>query len=57
MVVRANTKSPEELREAYVKFMQDQIPVLGTILNDWKMDTGKSRAYSRYHTHYRPRPA
>jgi polysaccharide biosynthesis transport protein len=57
MVVRANTKSPEELREAYVKFMQDQIPVLGTILNDWKMDTGKARAYSRYHTHYRPRPA
>jgi capsular exopolysaccharide synthesis family protein len=57
MVVRANTKSPEELREAYVKFMQDQIPVLGTILNDWKMDISKSRAYSRYHTHYRPRPA
>src|SRR5579863_4223019 len=57
MVVRADTKSPEELREAYVKFMQDQIPVLGTILNDWKMDTSKARAYSRYHTHYRPRPA
>src|SRR5579864_6353062 len=57
MVVRANTKSPEELRDAYVKFMQDQIPVLGTILNDWKMDTSQSRAYSRYHTHYRPRPA
>jgi hypothetical protein len=31
--------------------------VLGTILNDWKMDTSKARAYSRYHTHYRPRPA
>ncbi|HTD42636.1 MAG TPA: polysaccharide biosynthesis tyrosine autokinase [Bryobacteraceae bacterium] len=57
MVVRANTKSPEELRDAYVKFIQDQIPVLGTILNDWKMDTSKARAYSRYHTHYRPRPA
>jgi hypothetical protein len=37
--------------------MQDHIPVLGTILNDWKMDTSQSRAYSRYHTHYRPRPA
>jgi len=57
MVVRANTKSPEELRDAYVKFMQDQIPVLGTILNDWKMDTSQTRAYGRYHTHYRPRPA
>ncbi|HEV2201977.1 MAG TPA: polysaccharide biosynthesis tyrosine autokinase [Bryobacteraceae bacterium] len=57
MVVRANTKGPEELRDAYLKFMQDQTPVLGTILNDWKMDPSQSRAYSRYHNHYHPRPA
>lgn len=57
MVVRANTKSREELREAYLKFMRDQIPVVGTILNDWKMDSSQSRAYGRYHNHYRQQSA
>jgi Mrp family chromosome partitioning ATPase len=57
MVVRANTKSRGDLRDAYLKFIQDQTPVLGTILNDWKMDPSQTRAYDRYHNHYRTRPA
>jgi capsular exopolysaccharide synthesis family protein len=52
MVVRANTRSHEELRSAYSRMQQDQVPVLGTILNDWKMDVDQSRAYGRYRDHY-----
>jgi succinoglycan biosynthesis transport protein ExoP len=57
LVVRANTKSREELKSAHLKLVQDQIPVLGTILNDWKMDPSQTRAYGRYYNHYRPQPA
>jgi capsular exopolysaccharide synthesis family protein len=57
VVVRANTKSREELRSAYLQFAQDQIPVLGTILNDWKMVSAKIRAYKRYQGHYTDRTA
>jgi receptor protein-tyrosine kinase len=53
LVVRANTKSPEELKAAHLKLVQDQIPVVGTILNDWRMDPNQTRAYGRYYTHYR----
>ncbi len=53
LVVRANTKSREELKAAHLKLVQDQIPVVGTILNDWKMDPSQIRAYSRYYNHYR----
>jgi len=56
MVVRANTKSREELQTAYQKLVQDQIPVLGTILNDWKMDPAQARSYGRYHRQYQERP-
>jgi capsular exopolysaccharide synthesis family protein len=52
MVVRANTRSQEELRATYGKLRQDQIPVLGTILNDWRMDPNQTRAYGRYRDHY-----
>jgi capsular exopolysaccharide synthesis family protein len=57
LVVRANTKSREELKAAHLKLVQDQIPVLGTILNDWKMDPNQIRAYGRYYNHYRPQSA
>jgi polysaccharide biosynthesis transport protein len=52
MVVRSNTKSREELQAAYMRFVQDQIPVLGTILNDWSMDAGQCRSYKRYYHDY-----
>jgi capsular exopolysaccharide synthesis family protein len=55
MVVRANTNSREDLRSAYQKLMQDQIPVLGTILNDWKMNADQARYYGRYQ-HYHEQP-
>ena len=52
MVVRANKRSAEELRATYGRLREDQIPVLGTILNDWKMDPNQTRAYARYRDHY-----
>ncbi len=52
MVVRANTRSREELQAAYQQLMQDQIPLLGTILNDWKMDSNLARTYGRYYRRY-----
>jgi capsular exopolysaccharide synthesis family protein len=48
MVVRANTRSPQELRTAYSRLMADQIPVLGTILNGWEASAQESREYSSY---------
>jgi len=48
MVVRANTSDRDKLSGAYRQLMQDQVPVMGTILNDWKMETKQTRAYSRY---------
>jgi len=57
MVVRANRISREELRSAYLQFAQDQIPILGTILNDWKMASRDVRTYKRYQDHYGPRTA
>jgi succinoglycan biosynthesis transport protein ExoP len=57
VVVRANTRSREELRSAYLQFAQDQIPVLGTILNDWKMVSSKIRAYKRYQGHHEDQTA
>jgi capsular exopolysaccharide synthesis family protein len=55
MVVRANTRSREELKAAYQQLVQDRIHVLGTILNDWKIDPAQARAYGRYQSHYGPR--
>jgi Mrp family chromosome partitioning ATPase len=52
MVVRANTRSREELRAAYQTLTEDGSPVLGTILNDWRVGRTQARAYSRYYSHY-----
>jgi succinoglycan biosynthesis transport protein ExoP len=52
MVIRANTKTREELTAAYQQLVQDRIHVLGTILNDWKIDPAQARAYGRYYAHY-----
>jgi len=56
IVVRANTKSREELKSAYVRLMQDQIQILGTILNGWRSDPSKTRAYRDYNYNQRPAP-
>jgi polysaccharide biosynthesis transport protein len=56
MVVRSNTKTTEELNAAYQKLSQDQIPMVGMVLNDWKMDSSQARAYGRYYGRYRGQP-
>jgi len=56
MVVRSNTKTTEELKAACQKFSQDQIPMLGMVLNDWKMNSSRARAYGRYYGRYRDQP-
>lgn len=52
MVVRANTRSHDEVKTACERLRQDQIPVLGSILNDWRMGPQHTRAYGRYRDHY-----
>jgi len=52
MVVRADSTRGEDLRATYMRLMQDQIPVIGTILNKWKMDASQHRAYGRYYANY-----
>jgi capsular exopolysaccharide synthesis family protein len=56
MVVRSNTKTTEELKAACQKFSQDQIPMLGMVLNDWKMNSSRAREYGRYYGRYRDQP-
>jgi Mrp family chromosome partitioning ATPase len=53
IVVRSNTKTAEELKATYQKLSQDRIPMLGMVLNDWKMDPNRARAYGRYYGRYR----
>jgi succinoglycan biosynthesis transport protein ExoP len=57
MVVRANKWRRDELSAVYQTLMQDQIPLLGTILNDWKMDSGQARVYERHYGEYSSRSA
>jgi len=52
MVIRANTRSQEELKAVCERLQHDQIPILGTILNDWRMNSDQTRAYGRYRDHY-----
>jgi len=56
IVIRANTKSREELKSAYARLMQDQIQILGTILNGWRSDPSKIRAYRDYNYNRQPAP-
>lgn len=55
MVVRANTNSRDDVKAAYHQLLQDQIRVLGTILNDWKVDRSQARSYTRYYQNYERR--
>ena len=55
LVVRANRIRREDLSAAYLQLAQDNIPVVGMILNDWKMASSDVRAYKRYQKS--PRPA
>ena len=56
IVVRANRTSRNELKTTCLRFVQDDIPILGTILNDWRIDKGEHRAYGEHYRRYdRPR--
>ena len=50
IVVRANRTSRQSLKEAHQRLIQDQIPVLGTILNNW---TDAERSWRSYRDYYR----
>ena len=52
MVARANTTRREELRAAYQRLVQDKVRVLGTILNDWKIDPDQARVCARQYEYY-----
>lgn len=49
LVVRANRTARETLRAACLRLMQDGIPILGTVLNDWTFDDAHRRGYSDYY--------
>jgi polysaccharide biosynthesis transport protein len=56
IVVRANRSSRNELKSTYLRFVQDDIPILGTILNDWRIEKGEHPAYGEHYRRYdRPR--
>lgn len=53
LVVRANKTCRETLRTACARLVQDGIPILGTVLNDWSFDDSHRRSYSDYYR-YKP---
>ena len=56
IVVRANRVNRNDLKRTCLRFVQDGIPVLGTILNDWRINKSEHRAYGQHYRHYyRPR--
>ena len=51
LVARANRTSRDQLRSTCIRFLQDSTPILGTILNDLKMD---GAGYMKYYHGIRP---
>jgi capsular exopolysaccharide synthesis family protein len=54
MVVRANTRTSNELRSVYARLIEDQIRVVGTILNGWEATPHESREYGAFYYRYQP---
>ena len=52
LVVRANRARTDALRATCMRLLQDGIPVLGTILNDCRLDGSNLRTYNQYYRHY-----
>lgn len=52
LVVRANKTTPEELATGFQRLVEDQTPVIGTILNDWNPRTGGLYAYGTAYGRY-----
>jgi succinoglycan biosynthesis transport protein ExoP len=56
IVVRSNRTDRNELKTTCMRFVQDDIPILGTILNDWRINKGAHKAYGEHYRRYnRPR--
>lgn len=52
VVARANRTSRETLRATCSRLLQDGIPVLGTVLNDWHIDRSEYPSYGDYYRRY-----
>ncbi|MFL6449378.1 MAG: GumC family protein, partial [Bryobacteraceae bacterium] len=48
LIARARKTSREAVQAAYRRFVEDQTPVLGVVLNDWNSDTSPYSYYSGY---------
>lgn len=53
LVVRANKTGRESLRAACMRLVEDGIPILGTVLNDFSFDDSRRRGYAEYYR-YKP---
>jgi capsular exopolysaccharide synthesis family protein len=53
LVVRANKTGRESLRAACLRLIEDGIPILGTVLNDFAFDDSRRRGYADYYR-YKP---
>lgn len=52
LVVRANRARTDVLNALRTQLVQDEIPLLGTILNDWRLDPSQLRNYGGYYKRY-----
>jgi len=52
VVARANRTSRETLRATCNRLLQDGIPILGTVLNDWRIDKSEYPSYGDYYRRY-----
>jgi receptor protein-tyrosine kinase len=52
LVVRANRTSRDDVQDAYARLSEDGVPVLGCILNDWRMNESEARTYNNYYNTY-----
>ena len=58
VIARANRTSRDTLRATCARLQQDGIPVLGTVLNDWRIDRSEFPTYGDYYRRYHhPRKA
>jgi Mrp family chromosome partitioning ATPase len=48
LIARARKTSREAVQAAYRRFVEDQTPVLGVVLNDWNAKTSPYSYYSGY---------
>jgi capsular exopolysaccharide synthesis family protein len=55
LVIRANRATRDEVKASYLRLRQDRTPIIGTILNDWRMEVGHCRTYCEQYGRYQRR--